>query len=205
MVFYPPPWAPPLPRVPDDVPLCDYVFDDRYRDCPLAESASPFTCGLSGKTYSAVEYGQRTELLARALAKEFGWQPNQGSEWDKVICVYSLNAIDVLSLCWAIQRCGGIASTANAAYTVSDLCHQLEDGKAKAIFACSATLQVALQAAERVGIPRSRVYVLDLPPQLPALEAAKEFKALEQFVEEGRKLPPLEKLSWAPAEPQGFP
>lgn len=35
----------------------------------------------------------RVEYLARGLAKELGFQPNKGNEWDKVIAVFSVNTV----------------------------------------------------------------------------------------------------------------
>ena len=93
MVFSPPSWVPKLPHVPDDIPLCDFMLDECYGRCPLRLSYPPFTCGISGRSYSALEVADRVDHLASAIGKEFGWQPNQGSEWDKVVGIFSLNAV----------------------------------------------------------------------------------------------------------------
>jgi ribosome assembly protein SQT1 len=69
------------------------MLNDRYGRCPLAHSRHPFTCGLTGRSYSALDLADRVEFLARSLAKEFGWQPNRGSEWDKIIGIYSFNTV----------------------------------------------------------------------------------------------------------------
>ena len=60
---------------------------------PLGYSKAPYTCGLSGTQYSALEVRERVENLAKGLAKEFGWHPNQGTEWDKVIGVFAFNTV----------------------------------------------------------------------------------------------------------------
>lgn len=93
MVFRSPDWVPDLPNPPDDVSICDFMLNDRYGRCPLAYSRHPFTCGMSGRSYSALDLADRVEFLARSLAKEFGWRPNQGSEWDKVVGIYSFNTV----------------------------------------------------------------------------------------------------------------
>lgn len=93
MVFYPPKWVPKLPHIPDDVPICDFMLDDRYGRYPLGYSLDPFTCGLSGRTYSALDVADRVDYLSRALAKEFGWQPNKGTEWDKILAIFSVNTV----------------------------------------------------------------------------------------------------------------
>ena len=94
MVFTPPDWVPKLPfDPPDSIPVCDFLLDERYGRTPLADSRNPFTCGLTGKTYSMAEVKQRVDYLARGLSKELGWKPNEGGEWDKVIGVFSANAV----------------------------------------------------------------------------------------------------------------
>lgn len=35
----------------------------------------------------------RVEHLARTMAQEFGWQPNKGTEWDKVAGIFALNTV----------------------------------------------------------------------------------------------------------------
>jgi hypothetical protein len=59
----------------------------------LGTSLDPFICGITGKRYSMYEVKDRVEQLARALSKEFGWKPNAGTEWDKVMGVFSLNTV----------------------------------------------------------------------------------------------------------------
>lgn len=201
MVFYPPKWVPKLPNIPDDVAICDFMLDDRYGRHPLGYSLDPFTCGLSGKSYSALEVVDRVDYLARALAKEFGWQPNKGSEWDKVLAIFSVNTIDTLPLAWATHRLSGVVSPANAAYSASELTHQLVDSKAKALFTCLPLLSTALEAAEKAGIPKNRIYLLEVPDQLlGGAKAPPEFKTVSQLIKEGESLPQLEKLKWSPGQ-----
>ena len=59
----------------------------------MAESRPFFTCGISGQSYSPLEVKDRVEYLARGLADELGWQVNSGTEWDKVVGVFSANTV----------------------------------------------------------------------------------------------------------------
>ena len=94
MPFYPPSWVPKLPfEPPSDISIPDFILSDRYGRHPIAKSRPFFTCGLSGKTYSAVQARERVEHLALGLGQEFGWAPNEGTEWDKVVAVFSLNTV----------------------------------------------------------------------------------------------------------------
>ena len=99
MVFSAPDWVPPLPfDPPDSVPISEFMLDEKYGRHPLTNARAPFTCGLTGKEYSALEVRDRVEYLARALSKELGWHPNKGTEWDKVVGVFSVNTVCIREL-----------------------------------------------------------------------------------------------------------
>ena len=94
MVFGPPSWVGKLPfDPPDSISIGDFVLDEKYGRAPLNESLPPFTCGLSGLEYTTIQVKERVDHLARALSKELGWRPNAGTEWDKVMGVFSVNTV----------------------------------------------------------------------------------------------------------------
>lgn len=198
MVFTAPSWVPELQYDPSDsVPLCDFMLDEKYGRRALNDSRPPFTCGLTGIEYSVTEVKHRVDKLARALSKELGWQPNKGTEWDKVAGVFSVNTIDTLTLSWAIHRLSGISSPANAAYSPTELEHQLRSSGAKALFTCQPLLPIALKAASNCNIPKSRVYLLQVPKELAGgQQPPKEFKTVDDLIGEGASLPELEPLWW---------
>lgn len=78
---------------PDSVPISDFMLDEKWGRHPLHYSRPPFTCGLTGVEYSASEVRDRVNALARGLSTELGWKPNQGTEWEKVIAIFSLNTV----------------------------------------------------------------------------------------------------------------
>jgi hypothetical protein len=93
MVFYPPKWVPDLGEVPDTVPLCDFVLDEKHGRHPTATSRDPYTCALSGRSCSTEKLKEKVDHLSRTLSKEFGWNVNEGSEWDKVAGIFALNTV----------------------------------------------------------------------------------------------------------------
>jgi hypothetical protein len=94
MPFHPPSWVPQLPfDPPDSISIAEFMLEEHYGRHPLGYSRPMFTCGLTGKEYSTLAVRERVDYLARGLAKELGWQPNQGTEWDKVIGVFSVNTV----------------------------------------------------------------------------------------------------------------
>lgn len=74
------------------------MVNERFGRCPLSRSRNPFTCGLTGKTFTTEEFHERTDLIARSLAKVTGWVPNDGTPWEKVIAVYSFNTVSLKSV-----------------------------------------------------------------------------------------------------------
>jgi len=103
MPFYSPSWVPKLPLdPPSSISIEKFMWDENYERHPLGYSKSPFTCGISGKEYGALEVKERIDFLARALSNELGFEPNQGTEWDKVIGVFSFNTVHFLHEDWKI-------------------------------------------------------------------------------------------------------
>lgn len=198
MVFLPPQWVPELPSdPPDSIPISEFMLNEQYGRYPLHHARQPFTCGLTGFGYSALEVRDRVDKLARALSKELGWRPNEGTEWDKVIGIFSVNTIDNIPLAWAVHSLSGIASPANAAYSRAELEHQLKSSGSKALFTCLPLLPLAIEAAANSGIPKNRIYLLALPQEATGgLASRPDFKTVDQLIHDGGTLPPLERLQW---------
>ncbi|KAJ2990375.1 hypothetical protein NUW58_g2983 [Xylaria curta] len=193
MVFTPPAWVPQLPfDPPDSIPLHEFIGSERYGRLPLNRSQNPFTCGLTGKTYTHAEMRERHELLARSLSKRMGWRPNEDTPWDKVIGLFSLNTIDYLMSTFAVHRLSGIVTPANAMYSAAELEHQLKSSGSKALFTCPSLLDIALKAARASNIPDDKIFLLDVPGQ----SGDPRFKTIDDLIAEGRSLPELEPLKW---------
>lgn len=171
------------------------MLDEQYGRHPLGYSRNPFTCGISGKTYTALEMKERVDYLARAISHELSWQVNKGTEWDKVAGIFSLNTIDSMTLTYAVHRLSGMVSPANAAYSADELLFQLKDSKAKCLFTCIPLLETALEAAAKCGIPRERVYILEMPKEFTG-DKEVPFKTVNQLIAQGGKLARLEPLKW---------
>lgn len=191
MPFTSPSWVPQLPEIPDTISIERFMFDERYGRFPLGYSRPLFTCALSGRSYSALEVKERVDHLSRALCKEFGFKPNEGSEWDKVIAVFSLNAIDYLTLGWAVHRIGGILTCVNAAYSPSELEYQMNDSGAKAIFTCLPLLQTCKDGVKKSKLPNDKIYVLPLADQATGGMKNPGHKTIEDLIQAGSKLTPI--------------
>lgn len=69
------------------------MYNEKHGRQAFAQSRNPFTCGVTGRSYTAAEVSQRVDLISRALAKRLAWNANEGNAWDKVACVFSLNTV----------------------------------------------------------------------------------------------------------------
>ncbi|KAL8767819.1 MAG: hypothetical protein Q9209_005813 [Squamulea sp. 1 TL-2023] len=207
MVFTSPEWVPKLPfDPPDSVPICDFMLNEQYGRRALNDSRPPFTCGLTGAEYSAHQVKDRVYKLAKALSKELAWNPNQGTEWDKVAGIFSINTvrlwwcqeiIDTLTLSWAIHRLSGVSSPANAAYSKAELQYQLQSSGSKVLFTCLPLLPIAFEAASDCNIPRSKVFLLQVPKEVSGSQnPPDDIKTVDQLIQEGASLPDLEDLRW---------
>ena len=80
---------------------------------------------------------------------------------------------------------------------MAELEHQLRDSGSKVLFTNAPLLPVALEAALKVGIPKDRVYLLELPKEATGGKSTlKGFKTVNDLIEEGERLPRLEALQW---------
>ncbi|KAH7253448.1 hypothetical protein NW759_007219 [Fusarium solani] len=193
MVFTSPEWVPQLSiDPPDSISLHDFMATENFGRLPFSQSRNPFTCGLTGKTYSASEAGQRADFLARAIARKLDFSPNEGVEWDKVVAIFSLNAIDTFSVTQAVHRLSGIVTPASAAYSASELEHQLRSSGAKALFTCTALVDRAVKAAEAVGISKDHIFLLETPGGSKGVKLT----TVDELIQQGVALPALESLKW---------
>ncbi|KAG5747300.1 hypothetical protein H9Q69_002494 [Fusarium xylarioides] len=200
MVFTPPSWVPELPiDPPDSVALCEFMTSEAYGRLPIAKSRNPFTCGITGRTYSVSQVHQRANFVARALAKRLDFSPNEGVEWDKVVSIFSVNTVDSFAVTQAVHRLNGIVTPASAAHTVSDLTHQLRSSGVKALFTCASRLDIAVKAAKAVGIPQGHIFILATPDD----DSKLPFTTFDDLVREGADLQELEPLTWSRAKARG--
>ncbi|KAK0648296.1 hypothetical protein B0T16DRAFT_324344 [Cercophora newfieldiana] len=202
MVFYPPSWVPQLPiDPPDSIPIYEFMRSEKYGRRAISKSRNPFTCGLTGRTFTHEQFSHRTESLAKALAKRLGWTPGEGTPWDKVLGVFSLNTIDFIPAAYAGHRLSGIASLANASYSAPELEHQLKSSGVKVLFTCIALLDTALKAAEASGIPKDKVFILPMTDDKKVVP----FLSIEDLISEGEKLLELPPLQWVKGQGERQP
>ncbi|KAH7161166.1 hypothetical protein EDB81DRAFT_783977 [Dactylonectria macrodidyma] len=193
MVFTPPSWVPKLPiDPPDSISAAEFMSTEKYGRFPIAKSRNPYTCGLTGKSRNAADVISREDYLARGIGKTLQFRPQQTSEWDQVVAVFSFNTIDYIPLTHSIHRLNGVASLSSAALSASELEQQLRSSRAKALFTCIPLLKTGLKAADAAGIPRNHIFIL---PMLDADDKV-PFKTIEDLIDDGTNLSELPPLNW---------
>jgi long-subunit acyl-CoA synthetase (AMP-forming) len=93
-----------------------------------------------------------------------------------------------------VHRLSGIVTPASAAYSASDLEHQLRSSGVKALFTCASRLDIAVKAAKAANIPNDRIFILSDPDSTATKGLA--FTTFDDLVEEGAVLPDLDPLRW---------
>ncbi|KAI8648453.1 hypothetical protein NCS56_01530200 [Fusarium sp. Ph1] len=199
MVFHPPSWVPELPVAPpDSIPIVEFMSNEAYGRRPLSESRHPFTCGITGRTYSATELFQRSEYVARSLAKRLGWEANQGTAWDKVMAIFSLNTVDFVTAIYGVHRLSGIVTPVNAASSAAELAHQLKSSGARALVTCAPLAETAFTAARSACIPDENIFLFDIPGMKKSSQLT--HRTIESLVKQGSNLPELDPLRWVPGQ-----
>ena len=102
-----------------------------------------------------------------------------------------------MTLNWAVHMNNGVSSPANAAYNADELAYQLTNSGSKAIFTVLPLLETAIAAAGKVNIPKSRIYICDMPDAATgSMKNPPGHKTLTQLIEAGANFPPIEPLKW---------
>ena len=82
-----------IAEIPDSIPIYEFMQNETYGRVPISQSRSPFTCGVTGRSYTTDQCIERSIHIARAFSHRLGWLPNEGSPWNKVTCIFSLNSV----------------------------------------------------------------------------------------------------------------
>ncbi|KAF9888620.1 hypothetical protein FE257_008552 [Aspergillus nanangensis] len=143
------------PYPPLDIPNVDlwtFLFEGKNRPFPDdkviyrdAETKRCYTFG--GVKTAAIEFG-------KGLKATFNWKKGD------MLAFFTPNSIDTPAVMWGTLWAGGAVTPANPAYTVDELAFQLKTSEAKAIVTQVAQLKTALAAAQKVGIPDTRIILV---------------------------------------------
>ncbi|GJE93144.1 acetyl-CoA synthetase-like protein [Phanerochaete sordida] len=145
--------APPLPAIPDA-----NVFA-LFFGAPLPEYTL-YVDAASGRRHGVREYLEWVRDAATALGAPCA-QGGLGLGADDIVGVFSHNCVSYAALVHACLAIATPFANLSAYATPYELAHGLRTARPTVLFAQPALLPVALAAAKEVGLPESRIYVLE--------------------------------------------
>ncbi|KAH0602432.1 uncharacterized protein H6S33_008771 [Morchella sextelata] len=171
------PYESPLPPI--DVPPTSTIYNFLFGPTSTiattpASSTRSFIDAATDARISFPELKQLTTHLSTALTRHYGLRPGE------TVALFSTNTIWYPVAMYGVLRAGGVVSGASPAYTVDEMAYALEKSKARSLFTLPGSLKVALAAAERVGMEKKRVFLLE--------GRAEGIMGLRQLVEMGRRV-----------------
>ncbi|CAD6902008.1 unnamed protein product [Tilletia controversa] len=154
--------CPSVDHFPTDMDLYTFMFEyfPKNRPDPRGKRIPLLIDDETGKSLTIEDMHERADLLSLGMIEQLRSAQNEID--DQVIATFSLNTIDYPIIVWATHRLGGVISGAIPGYTASELAYQLEVSGAKTLFVGEepALLKTGLEAAEKAGIPRDRIVVI---------------------------------------------
>ncbi|KAF9046777.1 phenylacetyl-CoA ligase [Panaeolus papilionaceus] len=148
----------PLPHIPDDVTVPQFLFDTPHQVRPRRDVKIPWLIqDETGKKLYEDELRFRTHGLANGLATKY-----QIKE-DDVVLLFSRNHVDYPVAIWATHKLGAVISGANPDFTSSELLYQLQATRASVVVVHPDALSIAVSAATQAGLSKDRVIVFDIP------------------------------------------
>jgi len=151
---------PSVDHYPTDLDLYSFMFeyfpekrpDTRGKNIPLLIDDE------TGLKWTLEDMHERVDALSLGINSALADRPID----DSTVAIFSTNTMDYPIIVWATHRLGGVISGANPSYTASELGYQLKASGATSLFVGEdpASLKVGLEAAEKAGIPRSRIVVI---------------------------------------------
>ncbi|KAI8095185.1 hypothetical protein BDF21DRAFT_405361 [Thamnidium elegans] len=115
---------------------------------------------IDADTEESINYGDFKKLVRQAT---FGFFKNGMKKGDS-LCLYTPNNLSVPSVVLASLASGGNVCPANPLFTKFELQKMLTVSKAKYIIAHPINIDIALEAAEATGIPKSNVWSICADP-----------------------------------------
>jgi 4-coumarate--CoA ligase len=131
---------------------------------------------VDSTTHESLNYNTVAELSTYAstvLSRHHGLQPGE------TVCFFSHNTIWYPVAMFAALRSGGVISGASPSYTEDEMTFALKTVNAKYIFTVPGSVEIAVAAAARAGIPKDKIFLLE------GMRAG--YKTLKELVEVGRR------------------
>ncbi|KAL8851949.1 MAG: hypothetical protein Q9221_003160 [Calogaya cf. arnoldii] len=141
--------------IPTDLTIWDWLFDSPYsplaRDGPIAG----YTNAITGERVDYSQVKAYTTYLSTALVKKYGFGEGE------TVALFSPNTIWYPVAMLGVLRAGGVMSGASPAYNVEEMTYALKTANAKFLMTIPSSMDVAVAAARKAGIPKDQIFLLE--------------------------------------------
>ncbi|KAI0332187.1 phenylacetyl-CoA ligase [Cubamyces sp. BRFM 1775] len=181
----------PIPYVEprDNLTIPQFVFSETFEHPTKSSQIGRYPCMIEEETGRKVylsELQYRTDALARAFSALFNIRNGD------IVSLYIPNNVDYPALTWATQKLGAIVAALSASLTSEELAYQLTVAKPSLLVTHVENLPAAIEAANAVKLPHSRIVVLDGQKSKKKLP----FKSVEDLVND-KSLPPYTEFKFS--------
>ncbi|EGN98047.1 hypothetical protein SERLA73DRAFT_169131 [Serpula lacrymans var. lacrymans S7.3] len=172
--------AGPLPTIPDNLTLAQFILDSQHPARPIRTADSPWIIDdRTGRGIGLEELRVRTYGLANALCFRYG-----------IILLFSPNHVDYLVAVWAAHRLGAVMSGANPLFSAGELEYQMRETRAKMIITHPDSWGVALEAARASGVPDEKVVAFDVEGAPDERVGGPTCVTVQALITQGLETPP---------------
>ncbi|ORY66136.1 uncharacterized protein BCR38DRAFT_522981 [Pseudomassariella vexata] len=145
--------------LPQDVTIWEWLFGDNSRHSPLnkfvEQDLAGYVDAFSKERVNWREVKEAAIALSTALTRKYGLKPGE------TFSIFSRNTIWYPVALFAAIRVGSVVSGASPAYNVEEMTHALRTAKTKFLATHPTSIQVAVKAAQNVGIPQRNIFLLE--------------------------------------------
>ncbi|KAK5116344.1 hypothetical protein LTR85_009316 [Meristemomyces frigidus] len=149
---------PDLEEIPEDVTTWQWAFEHPRHSpviyAPRSDLGS-YVNAITKERLDFVDVKEKATYLSTALVRDYGLSPGD------TVSLFSTNSIWYPVAMWATVRAGGRVNGASPAYNADEMAYALRTASTKILFTLASSLDVAVAAAEKVGLPRTHMFLLE--------------------------------------------
>ncbi|KAG5655233.1 hypothetical protein KAF25_001986 [Fusarium avenaceum] len=160
---------------PTELTVWEWAFEDKRYSPIFKNSPSElggFTNATTNERLSFAQVKEHAIHISSALVNEFGMKVGD------TVSLFGPNTIWYPVSMFAVLRVGGRINGASPAYNVEEMVHALRTAGTKYIMTVRNSIDVATAAAQQVGIPTERIFLME--------GEAKGYSSIHQLLDIGR-------------------
>ncbi|KAH6709134.1 putative phenylacetyl-CoA ligase [Leptodontidium sp. MPI-SDFR-AT-0119] len=135
-----------------NVDIWTFLFE--RTDRPYPDNHPLFIDLTTSARHTFTTLRRQTTALGNGLLQKWNWQRGD------ILAIFAPNSADISTIVLATLWAGGVVCPFNNLYTVGELSSLLKSSGAKGLVTHVSCLDVALEAAKSVGLPKERIVVI---------------------------------------------